>query len=77
MAYHDLGATQYEQRYRSRVIGNLRRHAKAFGFSLQEVSSVVQFSALLRNLRCPLTGGMRVPMMPPVCTDMISPVVPG
>jgi hypothetical protein len=31
MAYHDPGATQYEERYRSRVIGNLQRRAKAFG----------------------------------------------
>lgn len=37
MAYHDPGATQYEERYRSRVIGNLQRRAKAFGFSLQEL----------------------------------------
>lgn len=32
MAYHDPGATQYEERYRSRVIGNLQRRARAFGF---------------------------------------------
>jgi len=37
MAYHDPGATQYEERYRNRVIGNLQRRAKAFGFSLQEL----------------------------------------
>jgi transposase len=37
MAYHDPGATQYEERYRSRVIGNLQRRAKAFGFALQEL----------------------------------------
>lgn len=37
MAYNDPGATQYEERYRSRVIGNLQRRAKAFGFSLQEI----------------------------------------
>lgn len=37
MAYHDPGATQYEERYRSRVIGNLQRRAKAFGFSLLEI----------------------------------------
>jgi hypothetical protein len=29
MAYHDPGAAQYEERYRSRVIGNLQRRAKA------------------------------------------------
>ena len=37
MAYHDPGASQYEERYRTRVIGNLQRRAKAFGFSLQEM----------------------------------------
>jgi len=39
MAYHDPGASQYEERYRSRVIGNLQQRAKAFGFSLQELPS--------------------------------------
>jgi transposase len=37
MAYNDPGATQYEERYRSRVIGNLQRRAKAFGFTLHEM----------------------------------------
>lgn len=37
MAYHDPGASQYEERYRSRVIGNLQRRAKVFGFSLKEL----------------------------------------
>jgi transposase len=37
MKYHDPGATQYEERYRTRVIGNLQRRAKAFGFTLQEL----------------------------------------
>lgn len=37
MTYHDPGATQYEERYRSRVICNLQRRAKAFGFSLLEI----------------------------------------
>ncbi|WP_394998361.1 transposase [Sphingomonas sp.] len=37
MAYHDPGASLYEERYRSRAIGNLQRRAKAFGFSLQEI----------------------------------------
>ncbi|WP_202946096.1 transposase [Novosphingobium pentaromativorans] len=37
MAYNDPGATQYEDRYRSRVIGNLQRRAKACGFSLEEL----------------------------------------
>ena len=34
VAYHDPGATQYEERYRSRLIGNLKWRTKAFGFSL-------------------------------------------
>jgi len=37
MAYHDPGATRYEEQYRSRVIGNLQRRAKTFGFTLQEM----------------------------------------
>lgn len=37
MAYHDPGAYRYEEQYRSRVIGNLQRRAKAFGFALQEI----------------------------------------
>ncbi|MFC3307627.1 hypothetical protein [Blastomonas aquatica] len=37
MAYHDPGASQYEERYRTRVIGNLQRRAKAFGFTLHEI----------------------------------------
>lgn len=37
MAYHDSGASRYEEQYRSRVIGNLQRRAKAFGFALQEI----------------------------------------
>lgn len=37
MVYHDPGASRYEEQYRSRVIGNLQRRAKAFGFSLLEM----------------------------------------
>jgi transposase len=37
MAYHDPGASRYEEQYRSRIIGNLQRRAKAFGFVLQEM----------------------------------------
>ena len=37
MAYHDPGASQYEERYRSRVIGNLQRRAKASGFILHKM----------------------------------------
>ena len=37
MKYDDPGATQYEERYRSRVIANLQRRAKAFGFTLEKL----------------------------------------
>ena len=36
MEYTDPGATYYEERYRQRVITNLRRRAKTMGFVLQE-----------------------------------------
>lgn len=36
MKYLDPGADYYEERYRNRVIDNLRRRAKAFGYSLQQ-----------------------------------------
>ncbi len=36
MTYKDPGASHYEERYRNRVLGNLQRRAKAFGFVLQE-----------------------------------------
>ena len=36
MEYTDPGATYYEERYRQRVIINLRRRAKTMGFVLQE-----------------------------------------
>ena len=46
MDYFDPGASYYETRYRERVIGNLHRRAKAFGFILQQdtVASEVAFS---------------------------------
>jgi transposase len=37
MDYIDPGASFYETRYRKRVIDNLHRRAKAFGFVLQSV----------------------------------------
>lgn len=36
MAYQDPGATYYEERYRQRVLDNLRRRAAALGYELQE-----------------------------------------
>lgn len=38
MAYADPGASYYEERYRVRVLANLRRRAASLGFSLQEAS---------------------------------------
>jgi len=35
MDYVDPGASSYETRYRTRVINNLHRRAKTFGFVLQ------------------------------------------
>ena len=39
MAYSDPGTSYYEERYRARVLANLRRRAKSLGFVLQEASS--------------------------------------
>lgn len=38
MEYADPGASSYETRYRARVIANLHRRAKAFGFALQQIN---------------------------------------
>ena len=38
--YTDPGAAYYEERYRHRVLTNLQRRAKAFGYVLQETGSV-------------------------------------
>jgi transposase len=37
LAYKDPGASYYEQRYRQRVLDNLRRRAKSLGYLLQEM----------------------------------------
>ena len=37
MTYKDPGAAHYEERYRNRVLGNLKRRAKSFGYDLQEL----------------------------------------
>lgn len=39
MDYPDSGASYYEERHQKRVIDNLRRRAKAFGFVLQKVAT--------------------------------------
>ena len=40
MEYVDPGASFYETRYRTRVIDNLHRRAKVFGFVLQPMEAV-------------------------------------
>lgn len=42
MAYADLGATYYEDRYRQRVLHNLQRRAKSLGFVLQPLEPAAQ-----------------------------------
>lgn len=37
MTYHDPGASHYEDQYRSRVLGNLKRRAKSLGYDLKEL----------------------------------------
>ena len=39
MAYADPGASYYEERYRQRVLANLRRRAKSLGYVLQATDS--------------------------------------
>jgi hypothetical protein len=41
MDYLDPGASSYETRYRTRVVNNLHRRAKAFGFVLQRLEPKV------------------------------------
>ena len=37
MTYEDPGPSHYEEKYRNRVLGNLKRRAKTFGFDLHEL----------------------------------------
>lgn len=39
MTYKVPGASHYEERYRNRVLGNLKRRTKSFGYGLQELPS--------------------------------------
>lgn len=41
IAYEDLGADRYELEYRERIIKNLHRRAKEFGYTLQAASECV------------------------------------
>ena len=39
MTYRDPGASHYEEQYRGRVLGNLKRRAKSLGYDLRELPS--------------------------------------
>lgn len=39
MTYQDPGASHYEERYRNRVLGILKRRAKSLGYDLKELPS--------------------------------------
>ncbi|MEO1544807.1 MAG: IS110 family transposase [Pseudomonadota bacterium] len=44
MTYKDPGASHYEERYRKRVLGNLKRRAKSFGYDLHELPADVDMA---------------------------------
>ena len=44
MTYKDPGASHYEERYRNRVLGNLKRRAKSFGYDLHELPADVDMA---------------------------------
>ena len=46
MDYADPGASYYEERYRQRVLTNLQRRAKAFGYVLQPTEIKVVSTAV-------------------------------
>jgi hypothetical protein len=51
MEYVDPGASSYETRYRARVIDNLHRRAKVFGFVLQPIDPTPQQRADVAQAR--------------------------
>ena len=51
MEYVDPGASFYETRYRTRVIDNLHRRAKAFGFVLQPMEPRISSEVRKRGCR--------------------------
>jgi hypothetical protein len=53
MDYVDPGASSYEIRYRARVIANLHRRAKAFGFMLQPMAPTPTPAKTSASGRCP------------------------
>jgi hypothetical protein len=62
MAYTDPGAGYYEDRYRERVLRNLRRRAKSLGFVLVEPDPhagqvLANFASLMRNALLATTAG--------------------
>ena len=44
MTYKDPGASHYEERYRNRVLGNLKRRAKSFDYDLHELPAEVDMA---------------------------------
>jgi transposase len=44
MTYKNPGASHYEERYRNRVLGNLKRRAKSLGYDLQELPTEVDMA---------------------------------
>ena len=53
MSYSDPGATFYEDRYRQRVLSNLKRRAKSLGFVLKEAESASVQAGVPRESRNP------------------------
>lgn len=58
MAYHEPGPTRYNERYRSQLLGNLQRRAKAFGFALHVMPTKPDLSVSLEAYE---TGRLRRP----------------
>jgi hypothetical protein len=68
MAYQDPGAAAYEERHRSRVLANLQRRAKTFGFELAPLTTAEavsleeeQWLQPINAEVCDKTSGNRVP----------------
>jgi len=51
MTYRDAGASHYEEQYRNRVLSNLKRRAKSFGYDLQELPEKVDMAVSLESHR--------------------------
>lgn len=44
MTYQDPGASHYEERYRNRVLGNIKRRAKSLGYDLQKLPNEAEMA---------------------------------